>query len=271
MKSAPIIFSISLLIAAFQGDTVRKSEWEVWEEWGALLPSPGQGSPQGRVTSWNLSLSLHLYCHDQTCICSFLDPFTASIRLSPPPALNSLLCSFFSATQLSKWPFKTIDQGAISPEVPHHLLENISSLEDVPEGLWWMWIPLSFLDMAHLSLACPPPYTPGTQNWFSSSSLCRPILLHFMLSPMPGKPPSLSLFTCQCLLKLYPNLPLQNLDSLTCVMHPFIKVPTTLCWDDLQSVLPYQTVSVFPEGRQSSLLSSATLGPSSGSCLHTIC
>lgn len=109
------------------------------------------------------------------------------------------------------------------------------------------------------------------QNWFSSSSLCGPILLHFMLSPMPGKPPSLSLFTCQCLLKLYPNLPLQNLDSLTCVMHPFIKVPTTLCWDDLQSVLPYQTVSVFPEGRQSSLLSSATLGPSSGSCLHTIC
>lgn len=67
-----------------------------------LLPSPGQGSPQGRVTSWNLSLSLHLCSHDQTCICSFLDPFIASIMLSPPPALNSLLCSFFSATRLSK-------------------------------------------------------------------------------------------------------------------------------------------------------------------------
>lgn len=135
---------------------------------------------------------------------------------------------FPSSTWLSKWPFKTTDQGATSPEVPHHLLENISRLEDVPQDLWWMWIPLPFLDMAHLSLAC---------------GSCHPLCVDpssspfFMLFPMPGKPPSPSFFTRQRLLKLYPNLPLRSLDSLTCVMYPFIKVPTALCWDDLQWVL----------------------------------
>ena len=275
VKSAPIIFSISLLIAPFQGDTVRKSEWEVWEEWGALPPSPGPGSPQGQLTSWTLSLSLHLSCHDQTCICSFLDPFIASMRLSLPPALNALLCSISLRHTAVKMTFQNhrsrchLPRGAPSPAGEHLTswgcpagpLVNVNPPVFPRHGPPFPGLsPFLYSRDPELVLIIFSVWTRP-----SPLSLCCFLCLENLL---PWGP-SLSLFTCQCLLKLCPNLPLQSLDSLTCVMYPFIKVPTTLCWDDLQLVLPYQ--NMFPEGRESSLVSSVTLGPSSGSHLHTIC
>lgn len=108
--------------------------------------------------------------HDQTCICSFLDPFIASLLLPLPPALNALLCSF----SLLHMDVKMISQNHRSrchlPRgVPSPAGEHLTSW-GCPAGTLVNVNPPIFPRHG-------PPF-PGL--WFSSSSLCGPVLLPFL-------------------------------------------------------------------------------------------
>ena len=139
----------------------------VWDEWGAVPLFPCPGSPQGLLTTppWIspfLSISTTT-AHSQAFIPSPLDP----CNKQPPYrfhclSLKGLTLLLFHPphscqNDLSKPQIKLLLLCLISPEVPHHLLENISPLEDDLQGLKWPESEPLHLSPAWTTSPCPAP------------------------------------------------------------------------------------------------------------------